>query len=100
MCSLEHVELLLGLGELVLGHLGLEDLLDKLPELLVLLVQEDNKACGLRVERRRNVLDGLGDELLDTLIGDGDLVGQGVDGAAVAHSIEERHVVGHFGSRI
>lgn len=48
--SLEHVELVLRGGELVLGHLRLQHLLDVLPELLVLFVEQHDKSSGLRVE--------------------------------------------------
>jgi len=96
MSSLEHVQLLLRLWELVLWDLGLEDVLDKVPELLVLRVEQDHETGGLRVEGRRDVLDGLCDELLDAVVADGQFVGEGVDGAAVAHGFEEGHFVGHF----
>jgi hypothetical protein len=98
--SLEHVELLLSLGELVLGDLRLQDVLDVLPELLVLFIEENHETGRLRVEGRGNVLDGLGDNLLDTVVGDGEFIGEGVDGAAVARGVEEAHAGGHFGCRV
>lgn len=93
--SLEAVELLLGRWELVLGDLGLQDLLDELPELLVFLVEQDDDAGALRVEGRRDVLDGFGRELVDARVGDWDLGGELVAGAAVAHRVEEGHLLGH-----
>ena len=46
----ESVDLLLCLGELVLGCQRLQDLKDEIPELLVLLVKQDDETCRLRVE--------------------------------------------------
>lgn len=48
--SAEAADLLLGAFELVLGGEGLEDLDNVVPELLVVLVQEDNETSGLGVE--------------------------------------------------
>lgn len=39
-------------------------------------------------------------KLLDAGIADGQLVGERVDGAAVAHGIEEGHFVGHVGGAV
>lgn len=96
MCSLEHVKLSLGLGELLLRDLWLEDFLDIFPELLVLLIKKNDKTRGLRVERRGNMLDGLGDKLLDAGIADGDLVRERVDGASEAGGLEEGDFVRHM----
>lgn len=65
MTSLETVKLLLSLAELLGRNLRLQDLLDKLPELLVLVIEEDDKAGGLRVETAGDVGDGVVDDLLD-----------------------------------
>lgn len=63
--GLEAVDLLLGAVELVLRSKGLQDLDNVVPELLVVLVQQDNEAGGLAVEGRGNVEEGLLDKLLD-----------------------------------
>ena len=65
MTSLEAVELLLGLSELLGRNLRLQDLFDKLPELLVLVIKQDDEAGGLRVETAGDVGDGVVDDLLD-----------------------------------
>ena len=63
--GLEAVDLLLGAVELVLRSKGLQDLDNVVPELLMVLVQQDNEAGGLAVEGRGNVEEGLLDKLLD-----------------------------------
>lgn len=95
MTSLEAIELLLSLRELLLRNLRLQDLLDKFPELLVLVVEQDNNASGLRVETAGDVKDVVSGNLLNTSIRDGDLVGDLVDGSAVFASLEEVHGRGH-----
>lgn len=93
--SLEAIELLLSLRELLLRNLRLQDLLDKFPELLVLIVKQDNNASGLRIETAGDVKDVVSSNLLNTSIRDGDLVGDLVDGSAVLASLEEVHGRGH-----
>lgn len=93
--SLETINLLLSLRELFLRNLRLQDLLDKLPELLVLIVEQDNNTSGLRVETAGDVKDVVSGNLLDTSIRDGDLVGDLVDGSAVLASLEEVHGGSH-----
>lgn len=95
MTSLEAIELLLGLRELLLGYLRLQALLGDLPELLVFLVEQNNDTSGLRVETAGNVKDVVLGNLLDTSVRDGDLVGQLVDGSAVLASLEEVHGGSH-----
>lgn len=77
------VKLLLEAG---LGGLGEELLLrgpDGVPELLVLVAEDDDGARGLSVERRGRVLDRLLDNLLDVGVRDGEgLVGEAVVRAA------------------
>jgi len=55
---------------------------DGVPELLVLVAEDKDGAGGLGVERRGGELDGAFDDLLELLVGDGDLVGKVVVGAA------------------
>jgi hypothetical protein len=95
MGSLEAIELLLSLGELVLRHLGLQHLLDKLPELLVFIIEQNNKTSRCRVETVRDVEDVVSSKLLNTSVGNGDLVGQLVDRSTVLDGTEEIHVVCH-----
>ena len=83
--------------ELVGGQLHLVDLHDGIPELLVLFLEHDDDAGGLGVEGAGDVLDGVGDELLEAGVGDGRLVGQLVEGAAVFGGVEEILGVGHGG---
>lgn len=64
----EHSQLL-GRGLKVLGRNdGLEDLLGDIPELLVLVAEENDDAVGLRVEAAGDVQDSLLDNLLDALL--------------------------------
>lgn len=63
--SLEAVDLLLGAVKLVLGSEGLEDVDDVVPELFVVLVEQDDEAGGLGVEGRRDVKEGLLNKLRD-----------------------------------
>jgi len=66
--SAEAVDPLLGAVELILRGERLEDLDDVVPELLVVLVQEDDEAGGLRVERGGDMEKCLLNELLDLLV--------------------------------
>ena len=72
-----------------LGDDGLQDIADNVPELVVLVLEEENEAGGLRVERGRNVLDELGDDFLNAGVGDGRVLVQSVDAAAVGDGLEE-----------
>ena len=89
MTSLEAIQLLHSLGELILRNLGLQHLLDKLPELLVFVIEQHDKTCRCCVETVRHVKDVVFGNLLDTSIGDGDLVGDLVNGSAVLAGVEE-----------
>lgn len=88
--GLEAVELgLRARLELILGDHGLEHLGGNVPELLVVLVQEDDDARRLRVERRGRVEDDLVDNLNNLLVRLGSLLVELVDGAALLDGIEE-----------
>lgn len=50
ICGLESANLLRRLGEVLLRSQGLEDLEDIVPELLVVLVEQDDETGGLGVE--------------------------------------------------
>jgi hypothetical protein len=95
MGSLETIKLLLSLGELLLRHLRLQHFLDKLPELLVFVIEQNDKTSRCRVETVGDVKDVVFGKLLNTSVGDGDLVGQLVDGSTVLDGAEEVHVVCH-----
>lgn len=87
----------LGMFELVRGQLHLVDLHDGIPQLLVLLLQHDHHASGLRVEGAGDMLDGVGDELFDAGVGDGRLVGDLVVGTTEFGRVEEGLGLGHGG---
>ena len=89
MTSLETIKLLLSLRELILRNLRLQNLLDKLPELLVFVVEKHDQTSGLRVETAGDVLDGMLSDFLDTGVRDGEFVRELVDGAAVLDGVEE-----------
>lgn len=64
----------------------------------MLFAHHGDDTCGLTVEGAGDVLDGVGYELLDAVIGDGGFVGDLVEGAAGFDEFEEgRGVGGHFG---
>lgn len=79
---------------------GLQDIADDVPELVVLVLEQEHEAGGLGVERRGDVLDELGDDLLDAVVGDGRGLVEGVDAAAVGDGVEERGGRGHFGGGV
>lgn len=63
----------------------------------MLSMQQQDSASGLAVEGRGDVLNDLGDDLLDARVGDGGLLLERVDGPAVGEGLEERggrHFVG------
>lgn len=80
-----------------LGDDGLKDVAHDVPELVVLVLEQEHEAGRLRVERRRDVLDELGDDLLDAVVGDGGGLVEGVDAAAVGNGLEEVGVGSHCG---
>ena len=80
-----------------LGDDGLQDIADNVPELVVLVLEQENEAGRLGVERGRNVLDDLGDDLLNAGVGDGRVLVEGVDAAAVGNGLEEAGGGSHCG---
>ena len=84
----------------VLRDDGLEDVADNVPELVVLVLEKEDETGRLRVEGGGDVLDELGDDLLDTVVGDGRGLVEGVDAAAVGVGLEERGGGGHCGSLV
>lgn len=95
--ALEHGELVGRALPLVLGDDTLEDVAGQVPQLVVLAAKEHNEAVGLRVERRGSLQRRLLDELLDAGRANGELLGEGVVGAAVLGQLEES-VCGSLGS--
>ena len=83
--------------ELVGRQLHLVDFHDGVPQRRVLGLQDDDEAGALGVEGAGDVLDGVGDELLDAGVGDGGLVGELVDGTAGFGGVEEGLRVGRGG---
>lgn len=94
--SLEAVVPRLSLGPTLSRHDGLEGLGDQVPELVVLVTEKDDDAVGLAVEGRGDVLDGLVDDLLNLVLADGEVLAEGVVGAALLDELDEA-VGGHFG---
>lgn len=94
--GLEAVQLLCGALELLSGDDGLEDILGDVPELLVLLLEENDGAGALAVEAGGAVEDSLADDLLDLLVRDGGLGLEAVVGAAGLDGGEEFSGT-HFG---
>lgn len=78
----EHVKLLLSGSVLLSRDDSLEGILGNVPELVVLLLEQDNDASALAIERGGSMEDGLANDLLDLLVVDGRLLLEGVDGAA------------------
>lgn len=72
-----------------LGDNGLQDIADNVPELVVLVLEQEHEAGGLGVEGGGDVLDELGEDLLDAGVGDGRGLVEGVDAAAVGDGLEE-----------
>ena len=89
--TLKHGHASSGASPAILGHNGLEGLGGDVPELLVLGAEQDNDAVALRVERRRDVLEGLLDDLVDALRGQAaEVLGERVVGAALLDEVEDR----------
>ena len=68
----------LRLRELIRRHDFLQHITCNIPELLVLVLEQQDDACGLRVEGGGGVQDGLVDDVLDAGVGDGGGGGEGV----------------------
>ena len=89
--TLEHGHPARRASPVVLGHDGLEGFGGDVPELLVLGAEQDNDAVALRVERRRDVLQSLLDDLVDALDSQGtEVLGERVVGAALLDEVEDR----------
>jgi len=89
VCGLEAAELLLGCRPLSLRHHGLQRLANKVPKLVMVLVEQHHETGRLRVERRRDVLDESFDKFDNLLVGDGRLLVELVDAATVLDGVDE-----------
>lgn len=100
VCCLEAQNADVALLEDVGGDNGLESLAHKVPELVVVILEEDDETSRLRVEGRRNMGDGSFNDLLDTLVLDWARLVQGVDRAAADNGLVEWDGgESHFGGR-
>ena len=68
---------------------------DHVPELVVVAVQQDDRAGGLHGESGGTVEDGMLDDLLDAGVGDGGLLLDVDVGAAEESSVEEEGIGAH-----
>ena len=93
--ALEHVQLLLRGGVLVGRDDSLEGIFGDVPQLVVLALDQQDGAGALAVEGGGGVQDGLADDLLDLLVGDGRLLLKRVVGAA---GLDGGEVVGRHGA--
>ena len=93
--SAERLELGLGvvlehlLGDGAGGNETLHGLDGDVPDLLVLLLQQENNTGGLGVERARDVEDGGLNNGLDSIVGDGALSLETIVGTAGLNQLEE-----------
>lgn len=87
--ALEERELVGGGLEVLGGDDALERLRGDVPQLLVLAAKEDDGAVGLGVEGRGSVERGVLDDLVDAGGRDGEVLVEGVDGAADLGHLEE-----------
>lgn len=87
--SLEHAQLGLSRRKVCRRNNTLEDLLRDIPQLLMIIVQEQDISRSLGVEGRGNVENSLGDDLLDLCVGDGRLLLEDVVRATDLHGFDE-----------
>jgi hypothetical protein len=97
VASTEATDAVAGVLPLLLGNDGFEDVADDVPELVVLVLEQEHQAGGLGVERGGDVFDELGDDLFDAGVGDGRGLVEGVDAAAVGDGLEEVGLGSHIG---
>lgn len=95
--SLEPIQSLLRAGPRISRHNCLNDILHNLPQLIMLLLDQQNTSRSLGVERARNMQEGLLDDLLYLRIGDGRFLLQRVVGAARGEGCEKGLGVGRGG---
>jgi hypothetical protein len=66
--SLEAIESCGSSGVFIRRQYTLHDLLRDLPQFIMFILQQDDNACGLGVERAGNVENGVFDDLFDACI--------------------------------
>jgi hypothetical protein len=93
--TLKHCQLLLRGRVLVGRDHSLEGCLGDLPQLVMLILNQNNDAGALAVERGGSVEDGVADNLLHLLVVDGRPLLEGVVGTAGLDRIE---IVGRHGA--
>lgn len=96
IASLEQVQPLLGLGPLVVRDNTLQHGLCDLPELIMLVLEQQNDSVALTVEGGRDMEKGFGDDFLDLLVVDGGLLLERVNGSTALDDVEE--LFGRHGS--
>lgn len=79
--TLEHCHALGSLFLSICRSQSLYNVVDNVPELVMLFSDQHNKAGGLRVEAAGNGGDGVLDDLFELCIRDGGVLGELVDGA-------------------
>lgn len=93
------VTVTLNLGDVGLkdsrGHLLAGSLHAKVPELLMVLAEENNGTGGLDAEGRGSVLDCMFDNRKNTLVGDVGLLGKGDSRSTEFDGVEEGSLVRH-----
>lgn len=92
--TLEHGNFARGGLPLLSSDNGLEDLAGDVPQLFVVGAEQDNDAVGLGVERRRNLVQQVLDDLLNAGLGDGQVLGEWVVGTALLGQVDDSLRVG------
>jgi len=87
--SSESIESPFGVLEFIVWEHDFVDFHDGVPELLMVLLQDDDRAGCLGVEGAGDMLDGVVDELFDTGVGNGGLVGELVVCTTLLYKIGE-----------
>jgi len=77
------------------GYNRLESVGGNVPKLVVIVAKENHHAVALRVEAARHVLQGFGDDFLDSLLGDWEVLVDRVNGPPGLDEVEESSG-GHF----
>lgn len=95
--TLEHVHLAASRLPLLSRNNRLEDLGSNVPQLLVVGAKEHDDTVGLRVEGGGDLVQEVLNDLLDAVLRDGQVLGQGVVAAALLGQVDQGlGVGGHF----
>ncbi len=89
VASSETLHLFSSRGEVFSGDDALEDIRGELPEFIGLVLKKDDSSGGLRVERRRNVLNGIFNDFSDLSFRNLDVLVNGVVSSSVFNSGKE-----------